>query len=312
MLDITYEQLDKLYKSQQGILKRTLGISAALCATAYFMYRGLIKRSPNGYVPFEDLRPLFIVIVTALVAASFIIIASAKNKLIPVGHTENVSNAAAYLQNDFTSDGAVNMLYQKIGSAKTFPEKAKLLYLLSNVYMFRGQYKEAIDILNSVDRSQFKGYPTIGMEYYDNITGLYYCLGDNDSVIAAYNDAEPFIAECSKRNYLCCSTAVNILICANKAKGNYSKALQIRLMKNDFENKISQTITADSQGTPLSKFIKGMSYFESAELFCLNGDYKAASEALDAGGPLLAPSVSETNRANELSAKIREALAQKI
>lgn len=304
MIEITREQLEKLYKKQKRTLSTAVGIGTVCWITSYTIYRTFVKAD---YL--ENLSTVFTIIALILFIIPFIVAASARKKLIPAGCGNAFNDAAAVIQGDFMSDRTVNILYQKIGEAKSFAEKSKIILLLCNVYQLRGQMQEALGMLNSIDRSQFVGYPTIGMDYYNCTVDIYSQLEDTQSVLAAYADAEPFIRECSNRNYICCTTAVSILIKVEKAQGNYRKALDLRLLKNDFENQFNKTVAANQQGTPLSRLIKGGVFFETAELFYLNGEYEKAGKYLDIGGPLLSGSPSETERANRLSEKIRDALS---
>lgn len=101
------------------------------------------------------------------------------------------------------------------------------------------------------------------------------------------------------------------MINVEKARGNYRKALDLRLIKNEYENLFNSSTGASVQGTPLSRFLKGCVFVNSAELFYLCGDLDNAAKYLDIGGPMLSASVFYTNKANELSEKVRAAFAQR-
>lgn len=304
MIEITREKLEKLYNNQGSQLKKCgiITLISWVIAIGYFKL--------DEFVP-ESIRSFTSILALAVFIFPFIYLGITKKKLIPAGNGAVVQEAFAYIKNDYLSDSAINFMYQKIGQASNYSDKTKLTLLLSNLYVLRGQYDDAINLLNSVDRSQFQGYPTIGMNFYDDTISLYSELEDNDSVLAAYKDAEPFINECAERNYVCCSTALNILICTEKANGNYRKALDLKLMKNSFENQFNRTAASDEQSTPLSRILRGSVFFETAELYYLCGDYANAGKYLDIGGPLLNGCPQKTALANKLSDKIRQALNNK-
>ncbi len=302
MVEITKEKLEKLYKQQKSALG-SFGVIAAACwLVCYFYFRILRK-----FVP-ESVTGILTIIFIIVGIIPLIAIVPIKKKLIPAGHGKVVQEAFAVMQQDYMSERTVNVLFQKIGQASNYADKTMLTMLLANLYQIRGQLQDSIGMLNSVDRSQFVGYPTIGMSFYSSIVDVYDQLEDSESVLAAFRDAEPFINECAFRNYTCCNTAISIMVIVEKHRGNYRKALDLLLMQNDFMNQFNRTTGADQQGAPLSRLIKGETFLKTAELFYLCGDYANAGKYLDIGGPMLAGSPSETARANKLSEKIRAAL----
>lgn len=76
-------------------------------------------------------------------------------------------------------------------------------------------------------------------------------------------------------------------------------------MKNEFENKVNTFIKSEAVNStkPLNRYIHGVVFCDTAELFYLCGDYFNAGKYLDIGGPMLAASPYMTEKANELSQK---------
>lgn len=304
MIEITKEMLEKTYNRQQNFLK-SVSVVTIVCWIIWFCYRRLYDFIPEGLLLFAMLLRILIFFLPLIFAAV------AKKKIMPAGNGKIVMETFKDIQYDFLSDRAVNRLYQAMGMANNAADKIKLQLLLADVFMFRGQYSDAVSMLNSVDRSRFMHYPEIALTYFGDTVSVYNEMGDNNSVIAAYRDAEPFIKECAGRNYVCCQSALEICIIAEKAMGNYRRALDMRLMKNEFENKLNKDLidrNLSYNKTSINTFNKGLVFFGTAELFYLCGDFSNAAKYLDIGGPMLAMSNVQTEKANELSAKIREAL----
>jgi len=302
LTEITREKLDKLYNKQKKTMLTIVGISTAGFIIIFSAARIYEDKSASEL-------PITTAAIFIMAAALFIAAAIAKKKIIPAGNGPAVQDASRSLQRDFLSDHAVDMLYRKICQTSNYPDKTKLMLLLCDVYMMRGQYNEALNMLGSVDRSRFSEYPEVGMSFFDDTLFVYTELGDNDSVLRAYEDAKPFIEHCAERNYLCCSTALNIMITAEKARGNYRHALDMKLMKNEFENKLNQSTSAASvQTSPLTQYLRGCVFYDTAELFYLCGDYANAAKYLDIGGPMLAVCPTATQKANRLSDSIRNAM----
>lgn len=294
MTDITKEMMDKLYKKQSSSLMLALTCGAVMWGAALIIFTA-----------FDD-NIAADAIAAVIFAVPFFLYAHTKKKLIPPGHGKITSRAMQTMQNAFMSDGMVNVLFDLMGKADSFADKTTLTLLLCDIYQMHSQVREAIGMIDSIDRTRFIEYPTVGLSFYNTVTDIYTVIGDHESVLAAFADAEPFIDECAARNYVCCSTALSIIIRGERAKGNYRKALELRLMKNDFENQFNSTTGAEQQSSALSYFIRGSVFFETAELFYLCGDYANAAKYLDIGGPMLTASPYALEKANSLSAMIRE------
>lgn len=303
MIEITKEKMEKLYKMQTTLIKSYTTVSAIIIFAVLVITRLLNSLSSGDHT---FISAIFMILLAADIAGYFII----RKKVIPAGSGPCVMEAYRSLQNDFISERAVNMLYSKIGEAGNYSDKTKLTLLLCDTYAFRGQLNEAINLLNSVDRSKFAEYPEAGMSFYEDTLSVYSVIGDNDSVLRAYEDAVPFIEHCYEKNYICFSTALSIDIMKEKALGNYRKALDLKLMKNEFENKVNSFVksAAVNNNKPLNIFVSGMVFLDTAELFYLCGDMFNAGKNLDIGGPMLAASPYMTGKANELSQKIKAAL----
>lgn len=304
MTDLTKETLDKLYKKQKRMF------SACWIITIAVIFISDIARAALFDV-FPDSKKLLNAIILIIDIMPFIYIGYAWKTLIPAGNGKIVKKAFKVLQKDFTSDSTVDMLYRSVGQAVKYPERVRLTLLIANTQSIRGNINEALQLLYSVDRSGFDKYPDVGMSFYGEIIETYSHVGDNDSVLRAFEDGKRFIETAAEKNYNCCTSAFAIMINVEKARGNYRKALDMRLIKNEYDNLFNSSEGASQQGTSLNRFLKGGVFMETAELFYLCGDIDNAAKYLDIGGPMLSASPAETERANKLSEKIREAMAQR-
>ncbi|MDE6593708.1 MAG: hypothetical protein K2K57_11690 [Oscillospiraceae bacterium] len=305
MVEITRERMELLYKAQ----KNSFSCTIVICIIGTFI-------STILYVIGEDMQGSYRSVILLISFAFFIIpiiytVISFK-KFIPPGNGKIVRAAFQNMRYDFLSDKTVNMLFESIGKAANYADKTMLTLYLCDVYLFRGQINEAISLINSIDRSMFVHYPTIGMTFYEEVMSIYSVIEDNNSVIAAFADGEKFIDECAFRNYLCCSKAVGGLIMYEEARGNYRSALQLLLMRNEFENNIERDNRNSGSvlNHPLAQFSRGIVFINTAELYYLCGDLWEAGQSLDIGGPMVASCPFMLNRANTLSAKIRQAKAE--
>ena len=283
-MNLTKETLDRLYKKQKTMLSAGWIVTIAVIVISEMIR--IAVRGTDMDTPTLDL------IILAIDILPFICIVYTTKKIIPAGNMGNVRKAFKLLKNDFASDNAENTLYRLLGQTSKYPEKIRLTLLLADTLTIRGKVNEALQLLYSADRSGFEKYPDIGMSFYGEIIDIYSMIGDNDSVLRAYEDGKSFTERVWERNYNCCITAFEIMISVDKARGN-------------------STTGASVQGTPLSRFLKGYVFVNSAELFYLCGDLDNAAKYLDIGGPMLSASVFYTNKANELSEKVRAAFAQR-
>ena len=295
MIDILRDQLDRLYKKQSTLL-RAVGIVSI------------------GSIILDLVLEIFIdlpLIADLLIIAVFplIFIAAVRKDIIPENNaSKNVNEVMTYLKKDFTSDNAVNVLYTKIGAAATPVEKIQLICLLSDVYHFRDELQNSIALLNSVDRSVFRDHPSVGLTFYGEITGIYEDVGDYDSVLRAYNDAEPFIEECCRKNYILCSGCVSIMSVVYKASGDYKKALELHDLRSSYRKDLAQKTGNEGPhgfSSPLQRAIYACELLSSAELYYLNGMYDMAAQAVDTAGPMVTDCPNALRHANELSAKLR-------
>lgn len=254
----------------------------------------------------SSVRPFLLCLIVLLFVSPLIFVRLMRGRVLPEGYGKNYIEASKLMWYDFMSDSTVHMLMGKINETYGFAEKTRLTLMLADTYRHRGQHNEAFELIRSVDITQFPDHPDIGLLYYNYITDLYDDMGDSESILSAYADAELLLMECAEKNYLNCLIAVNLIICGEKNKGNYQKALELRLMLNDFHNR--NVSDSKSSPTPYLTFDNGIIMYETAELFYLCGDYKNAAYFLDTGGPMLSASAYETELANRLSAKISEKL----
>lgn len=303
MINLTKEALDRLYKKQKTMLS-----AGWIIIIAVFILSEAARQALDDVIADRVLLNMIILIIDIL---PFLYIGYTMKKLIPSGNSRLAKKAYRVLQQDFMSESSVEMLYRFIGQAGKYPEKVRLTLFLADIQAIRGNINEALQFLYSVDRSGFEQYPDIGMLFYTEIIEIYSQLEDYDSVLRAYADGESFIDRAAEKNYTCCITAFGAMINVEKARGNYRKALDLRLIKNEYENLFNSSTGASQQGTPLNRLLKGTVFMETAELFYLCGDLESAGKYLDIGGPMLSASPYQTKIANKLSAKIREAMAQR-
>lgn len=299
MINLTKETLDKVYKKQKNMLS-SWWIAGIVIFLLYYIFLRII--------PDRSLR--YIILIT-LYALLIIYMRCTFKKLVMSGFSRLAKKAYKVVQQDFMSEGSVEMLYSYIGQAKKYPERVRLTLLLADIQTIRGNINEALQIIYSVDRSGFEKYPDLGMSFYSEIIEIYTHLEDYDSVLRAHSDGESFIDRAAEINYTCCITAFGAMINVEKARGNYRKALDLRLIQNEYQNLFNSSTGASQQGTPLDRFLKGAVFMETAELFYLCGDLENAAKYLDIGGPMLSASPHQTKIANKLSAQIREAMAQR-
>lgn len=308
MVEITKETLEMQYRKQRGYMTKTSVVTVILMAVSIILVHIAQALNTEGAVV-----NILKVLAIASFAGIFVYGHYVRKKVLPRDISAAVRQTFMQIRYDFTSDRVVDFIYSQIGRAKNYPDKTMLTLFLADVYLFRGQVNEAISMLGSVDRSRFLHYPNTGMSFYNDIISLYDAVGDTASVLAAYNDAEAFIDECAFRNYLTCRTALETMIMVEKARGNYRKALDMQLIKNEYEN-ISENDARKvgaAQTDPMTAFNRGMIFLSTAELFYLCGDVANAGKYLDIGGPMLSPSPFFLQRANELSGKIRQGLMNK-
>lgn len=302
-MNLTKETLDRLYKKQKTMLSTGWIITIGVIALTEVL-RLLFKDIVTDRAAFN-----FIMLIIDILPIIYIVIMT--KKLIPSGQSRRLRKVIKVMQQDPISDNTVNMLYRAIGEASKYPEKLRLTGLLVSVYSLRGQYREAFDLLFASDRSGFEKYPDVAMLHFSDIICLYAEVGDNDSALRAYADGKRFFEAASERNYICCTTAFSAMIGVEAAQKNYRKALDLRLILNEYQNLFNSSTGAAQQGTPLNRLINGTVFMDSAELFYLCGDLDNAAKYIDIGGPMLSASPFLTGKANDLSEKIRTALAQR-
>jgi len=300
MPNLNEEMLEKLYNSQKKRLALNWIITIAVIVLTSFI-RLLFSDV------FENSSSL-ILIHLLISIIPFIFIFYTYKKIIPAGNGGLVRKAYKVLQQDYSSEASVEMLYRFIGQSSKYPEKVRLTLLLADIQTLRGNINEALQLLYSVDRSGFDKYPDLGMSFYAEIISVYNNIDDSESVIRAYADSEIFMERAALNNYSCCITAFGAMTCVEKARGNYKRALELRLIRNKFENQFNSSIGASQQGTPLSRLISGSVFCETAELYYLCGDLDSAAKYLDIGGPMVSGCKFALEEANKLSEKLRTEL----
>ena len=296
MIKITRELFQKLFDEYKGLmmLSRILAVG---CPLLGFLFIYILDSTLSRML-------VFCLCLTPIIAISFI-----RKRLIPPGYNNDVQSVMQTMKYDFLSDNIMNMIIYKMGQCKDYPSKCHLTFLLADVYELRGQMTEAINTIYSVDRSRFKEYPSIGMSFFNSLLDIYMQFDDKENAKAAFADAQNFIAECYDRSYVLCETASSIMINAYMAEDRYYEALELMKIKDEMKMKFKQTSAHKgfSEGTPLDKLDRGLTYIKLAELYYHCGDPVTASKYADMGGPLLTVSPHELERANRISAMIREA-----
>ena len=225
---------------------------------------------------------LLIALFPLLLAAYF------RKKLIPAGHGKKVQEVMTVMKYDLCSDKLVDLIVRKINETSEFCERTRLMLLLSTVYSMRG-------------------YPDVGLSFFNELIDVYMNFDDYENAKAAYADAESFIREYHDKNFVYCTTAVSLLVNANLAYGNYTDALIMQTIYNDMNAKFeSSEAGKQNSGTPMQKFLVGVRYLQTAEIYYRLGDLEQSAKYVDMGGPLLSPVPYMIGRANKLSGRIRE------
>lgn len=221
-------------------------------------------------------------------------------------------DALLQLKDDYISDKAVGRLTELMGKSKNFAERISVTLLLCDVYRYRGEIDRALQLINTVERERFFQYPSSGMNFYSCVMDIYDSVGDSESVLAAYRDGSAFIDECALRNINCCCIAARCFIDLQKAMGNYRAALEMQLLlnrfssENGFSRQVSELGTANIKNSSYSDFLAGLELYRTAELALLVGNTPRAAEYIDRAGPVISRSSFYLEKANALSAKIRD------
>lgn len=303
MLNISKEKFEKLLNEQRRLLNR-ISIISVVSFFLCFVFFGIRRRS-DGVI-----SHIFLLAEILSIVLPFTMIALVRKKIIPQGNGKIVMEMYKQFRNDLFSDTHIIHLYNAIGRASNPADRIKLQLMLADTYFFREQINEAINVLGTVDRTEFRKYPNVGMSFYEEIISVYSVIGDSDSVLKAYEDGRGFVEESAEYNFICYSTAVSLTIGVEKARGNYRQALDLRLMMNELMNKYNnQSDIKNQPKARIDAFIRGITFFETAELFYLCGDLNSAAQSLDMGGPLLTDSPLMIKKANELSQSIKDGLS---
>lgn len=298
MLTITRNDLLQSYQDYQKTMKlfKTITFGSCICGSLLFLI-GVI-----GQIPALKWLGIFCDLIA--LAAYFPV----KKKLIPPGNGQPVQQVMQSMRYDLTSDNIVNLIYKKIGETSNYPDKCKLILLLANCYELRGQPVDAVNACYMIDRTQFINYPSVGLDYYQELLSIYDYFEDYDNLRAAYADAEGFAAQYYNQGYIYCSICASIVMYGNIAYGRYREALDLHLAKNEISGLFrSSTASAMFNGTPMQRLIIGSEYLGLAKLYLKCGDLENAALNCDKGGPIVAFIPSQVQEANKLSQRIREA-----
>lgn len=299
MLSITKEEYEKLYKFQKNGLKIFNYISFAILIVSIPLL--LISNTfVTGYTKIVVLGVIFLINALLMIATTIF-----RHKVIPKEYSSpNIQTAANLLRKDMTSDAMLSGCMQMLQNAVNFEEQATMIGHLACIFAIRGQHADAIQVMRRIDYSQFESHPRLAMRYFGDLIEIYSAMGDQQSVLAVYADAEPFIRKCYKTNYINCSCAVATLVYVHKAKGEYQKALEYQLMKTELEDDMFRKSAQNP--TQLQQYLAGDRYCTLAELYCLCGDYKNAKLMLDKGGPLIGITPYLVSYANGIAEKIQK------
>lgn len=313
MIEITKETLEKLYKKHQNKLREPLMLMIPLICLIISLGIG-VGALAGVFSDREAVMKLWLLLGGFLLwAAAFaVFLRSSEWIAIRTSGRGGILTLKVlkelHADEGFMSDEKINMLHQKLREAKLDDDKIMLTLFLRDIYVFRGELDMAEKALNAVDRSKFGSSlsPIYAVEFYASTVGLYSTAGDSASVTAAFADGEKFFDMCSDKNYRSFIMALNAYIDVHKTRGEYRKALELRLMLNSFNDDCRREQTDESNESPITRFMHGMCMFETAELYYLCGDLENAAKCLDIGGPALEKSQFFTQRANMLADSIRE------
>ncbi len=228
-----------------------------------------------------------------------------RKKLLPEGNGKSVRDIIPFLKRDLFSGNMENLIKSKIRQAGSFPDKVTLICALSDVYLRRNEMTEAVNTLNSIDRSQFMRYPDSAVLFFSKVIYIYFISGDYASVEHAYADAEEYIDAALKKGFLFAKNGIAALIYAFLAAGKPYDALELALADNDISVKETERSKV-LKGSALSKESIGASYLTVAQCYYKCGGMSESARYCDIAGPLIDFVPHRLKVANDLSQKIRE------
>lgn len=240
----------------------------------------------------------------------FIIYASYCNRrYIPIERKmPHIKKLTEQLKYDIRTDAVLQVFTDAFSKTNQYDEKIYIASLLANIYEIRGQFNDAIAVMQSIEHSQFEKYPEAAVSYFEEYMDIYAELKDWNSVIAIYRDAEPYFRRYYNQNYIYCISVIQSLIYLNWAYGYYEKALEYQLMRMEMSENLAKDTKKEQNMTILNQYVKGQHYYRAALCYYYCKDYENAAKYLNMGGPLLTITPYLTNQVNQLSAEIKKNL----
>ncbi|MCM1494756.1 MAG: hypothetical protein NC089_03055 [Bacteroides sp.] len=301
MIEITKEEVERLFRQQQNgpkVLQIVSIIMAAVLIVTICAGTAFLK---------QPVYLLLLGVVVLLNILNFIFALLYDRRNIPKAmRYETVKIFNRQMNQDVCSDATVQMCMDGIRRARQYEEHAQLISYLGCIFLIRGQFGDAIQAMHSLDQTKFPSYPRTAMAYYFDLIELYYAMGDMQSVLAVYADAEAYFRMCYRKSYLNCLGMVGTLVCVHNARGEYQKALEYQLMRLDIEERFYEKSNQNpAQNTMLKQYVTGERYYNTACQYYLCGDFQNAAKYLQISTPLFGVSPYRIHCLNQLEAEIQ-------
>lgn len=303
MLEITKEEFQSQYKKYYSSIAMVGKLLIILVVVDVLCYV-FLDRIFTGWLLTGIWCGLFALDILFIIYVSY-----CNKRYIPKYHkTPLVKKITEQLKYDIRTDAILQELTDAFAKSNRYDEKIYIASLLASIYAIRGQFNDAVAVMQNIEHSQLENHPESAVTYFSDYMGIYAELEDWNSVIAVYRDAEPYFRQYYNQNYIYCLNVVESLICLNLAYGYHEKALEYQLMLMGREENPAKNTKNKQNMTMLNQYVKGQRYYKTALCYYHCKDYQNAAKYLDMGGPLLTITPYLTNQVNQLSAEIRKKL----
>lgn len=301
MIEITKEEFEKLFRQQQaGPKVSQISSIVMVAATAFIICSGTAFLKSPVYLIFVG--GVFLCTILLFIYAQLYNLKNIPKTM----RYESIKIFNRQMSQDVCSDATVQMCIDGIRRASQYEERAQLISYLGCIFLIRGQFSDAIQAMRSLDCTQFPSYPWTAMVYYSDLIELYYAMGDMQSVLAVYADAEPYFRKCYQKSYLNCLGMVGTLVCVHNARGEHQKALEYQLMRLEIEERFYEKSNQNpTRNTMLRQYTTGERYYNTAYQYYLCGDFENADKYLKISAPLFGISPYRVNCLNQLAAEIQ-------
>lgn len=188
------------------------------------------------------------------------------------GNGKRINDVNKYFLVESCSDGTVYNITTAINSSRKPAEKAYIKLMLTEIYMFRGQFDDALRTIYSIEPPFIREHPETALLYYADLISIYHKLRDCESVKNAYNDAVMYINAVGTRNLVLyravCSIQANYLHACDDLSG----AAELQMRELLYIRQAYRT-QMEKQG---GKILVGSSLLDIAELYFDMKDYGSA------------------------------------